>query len=126
MSTSYNIAIIYGFKADSPVKRDRKTGQATYLGEWLDENYPELQQYNAGCSNGGSPDFFVGILLHEVNDFTRGQAYTLISPADYDRMGGAISEKQYMNIRRARIDLAALDVVPIDVEIGFYLIGDAA
>ena len=52
MSTSYNIYVVYGFKSDSPVLRDRKTGEATYLSEWLeDQSVPdEIQPASLGTT----------------------------------------------------------------------------
>jgi hypothetical protein len=74
MSNVYNARIIFGFPAPSPVSRDRKTGEAVYLGEWLDsQRYnANIERHNAECSNGGDPDVFVGVVVAELRDFTRG------------------------------------------------------
>ena len=123
MSTSHNVKIIYGFWCDNPVIRDRKTGQPTYLADWLAENgFHTIGQINAGKSNGGSPDFFVGVEIVGANDYTRSNTpYAAVpNPLPWPRETAAILD--------AHAALSALDpdLLKPDVPLGFYLIGDAA
>lgn len=123
MSTSHNIMIIYGFKADNPVARDRRTGECTYLFDWLETNYPALEQINSGVSNGGSPQFFVGVVVAKVKDYTRtNRPYTPIS-AIYNP-----PEAIERAVREAYTALRAIDpdLLDDDASIGLYLTADAA
>lgn len=126
MSTRYDIKIIYGFWCDNPVKRDRKTGQPTYLTDWLIQNgFHSISQFNAGKSNGGSPDFFVGVEIVGVNDFTRSSAPYASVARELPRPSDGSRDE----IANAYRELSALDPALVHDErhaIGFYLIGDAA
>lgn len=123
MSTSYNAYIIYGFLSDSPVSRDRKTGEALYLGDWLANDYPSLEQHNAGRSNGGSPKFFVGVVVVRLVDFTR-----LLRPWSEVRADLMPAPDICNEVERAWQALRAIDpdLVSDAAPIGLYLIGDAA
>ncbi len=123
MSTRYDIKIIYGFWCDNPVMRDRKTGRPTYLADWLAENgYHAIGQINAGKSNGGSPDFFVGVEIVGITDFTRSsEPYAALpNPLPFPRETAAILD--------AHVALSALGpaLLKPHAPVGFYLIGDAA
>ena len=126
MSTRYDIKIIYGFWCDNPVMRDRKTGQPTYLADWLADNgYHSIGQINAGQSNGGSPDFFVGVEIVGVTDFTRSSTPFAAVPRELPRPSGEIQDQ----IGHAYRELSILDPGLVHDErhaVGFYLIGDAA
>jgi len=124
MSIRYDVQIIYGFACDNPVARDRKTGTPTYLADWLLEHRPDLEQWNAGKSNGGDPCFFVGVLMAEVKDVGRTtQPWSVITPAHLIPSADVQAE-----VAAAFSDLLALDASLLnhDAAIGVYLIGDVA
>ena len=126
MSTSHNIRVIYGFQADSPVRRDRKSGIPTYLSEWLSDHYPRLEQHNAGLSNGGSPKFFVGVIVAEVRDYTRNtQPFTALPgmlPFPESDVQASIWTA-YEALKALDPDLVGDDM---NADVGFWLMADAA
>jgi hypothetical protein len=119
MSTSYDASVIFGFKSDSPISRDRKTNATVCLWEWLERHHPYLQQHNAGCSNGGKPDFFVGRHIVKLDDFTRSTAYIQMPPLE-------VSAGIRASVLAAHSELLAIDPSLASSPVGFYLLGDAA
>lgn len=119
MSYSHNAYIVFGF----PVPRDYLArigrddrGRQVYLDEWLEtEGLRPAEQVNAGQSNGGYPEYMVGVVVHRVEDYTRGQAHVRLPPtlSVGQRAEGAVREAA----RR-------LDVT--DDEVGFHLVGEVA
>lgn len=122
MSTQYVAYIIYGFPSDSPVTRDRKTGECTYLGDWLAGQRHICEQHNAGVSNGGRPKFLVGHVVAKLRDFTR-----LVRP--YEKLHPlAVTPEMVSDVERARVVLRAInpELAPESDEVGFYLCGEVA
>lgn len=129
MSTRFDVRIIYGFPYEPgalPVNPDsvgevcglgrRRIGARRYDVEEFAalHEVAQVQQFNAGLSNGGSPDYFLGVEVIAVTDCTRGQAWAevpdlALKPDDLAavlRVATALGK-----------DLAACR---------FYLLGDAA
>lgn len=77
---------------------------------------------DAGKSNGGSPDFFVGVEIVGITDFTRSsEPYAALpNPLPFPRETAAILD--------AHVALSALGpaLLKPHAPVGFYLIGDAA
>jgi hypothetical protein len=118
MSTQHVARIVYGFPAETPVARDRKSGAAVYLSEWLESIESPCDDIMAGLTNGGSPDHFVGVEIARVYDYCRRQPWAPLE-------GLAVSDEQETAVCVARANLSALDPALILGETGFYLMGEA-
>jgi hypothetical protein len=115
MSDNYQAQIIYGFPIEYPTKdflgKDERGGQM-YLCDWL-EQYKPLVQINAGTSNGGTPQVLVGIVLHELDDFTRSTPHMMI-PERLSPPDGI----------RGLVTLVASQLAQDASQIGYHLIGN--
>jgi hypothetical protein len=119
MSTQYIARIIYGFSALNIVSRDRKSGRV-YLWEWLELNEIDesIQQQNAGLTDGGVPNVFIGWVVAEVFDYTRGTAWKKLD-------GLNVPEDIIRGVAEAHSLLTKQVPDEPPGEIGFYLLGEA-
>lgn len=130
MSTSINAHIVWGFPVPGLSGKGSTQWRAEhlgwdgdkplYLGEWLQKHHPQLEQHNAGRSNGGNPDYLVGTRpAATIEDAGRTlRAYTEISRAASIEWPGAELEGEVE---------AACEALGCDVDtIGLYLVVDLA
>jgi hypothetical protein len=90
-------------------------GKQLYLGEWLDQNYPNLEQINAGQSNGGHAEQLVGVVCEKLSDYTRDSGYTRL-PAIL------LPEKHHAVL--SSLEAVARELGVSAKLIGYYLVGD--
>lgn len=127
MSYSHNAKLIYGFHAPNPVPlavaysaEDLASSgklKPVYLEEWLRKmRFRNVDQINAGESNGGSPDFFVGVELVAVDDYTRSEPFEHVDLLAVREVAAAVFDE----LQRAQKHLAPNE------KIGYWLIGEVS
>jgi hypothetical protein len=123
MSTSYDVMLVYGFPLPGGYNYDKSKMDGLDLWKWLEqERLHPCEQINAGMSNGGYPDFLIGVVVAQVRDCTRGKAYTKVGGVAEGRLALSVSTKD----PKGKVTKAA-ELLGIDPEtIGFYIVGDAA
>lgn len=115
MSTTYNTALIYGFKAPSLVAQNTKTREKQPAVEWLSVHFPGLQCHSHGDARKGDEVHFVGAVIAEVHDVTGGKpAASVCLPTD--------APPQAFSVYSAHQRLSGLGACG---PIGFWLVGCA-
>lgn len=123
MSSSLNATIAFAFPIPAYptpeflafLGRD-SGGHQVYLDEWLEKNgFRPAEQINAGVANGGTPEYMVGVELHQVKDFRHATPFKRVP----DKL--EVPEKT----ARAVFGAAKALNVPFK-DVGFYLLGEIA
>ena len=111
MSVQYTARIVYGFPAEGILGNDG-------LDEWVWMNHRKCSVLSAGYYD--RPEWFVAVIVHEVDDFTRGNSWMSVGPLL------TVSDETVKAIEDARAALVAVDPKVVLGPVGFYLVGSSS